>query len=86
MNNDTSDESHKAIMHMDISQLRSALVRCGENNPRRPDLLRCLADKLDVLFQGAGFNDMELADEGLQLRKTALILTPPDDSMILQYK
>jgi hypothetical protein len=85
MNNNTLDESHEAI-HMDISQLRSALVRCGENNPQRSHLLRCLADKLDILFQGAGFDDVELADEALQLRKTALIMTPPDDPMILQYK
>jgi tetratricopeptide (TPR) repeat protein len=61
-------------------------MRCGENDPERPYLLRCLADALAALFQGAGFNDMELADEALGLRKTALSLTPPDDPMIHQYK
>jgi len=85
MGGDTLAEgSHE--LHLEISQLRGALMRCGENNSERPRLLRCLADALDTLFQGAGFNDTKLADEALDLRKAALILTPLNDPMIHQYK
>lgn len=78
-----SEETREAL---EINQLRDALMRCGENNPKRPHLLRCLADALDTLFQGPGCDDTKLVDEALDLRKAALTLTPPNDPMIHQYK
>lgn len=80
---DSDRKSHEA--HLEINKLRSVLVECGENNPERPHLLRCLADTLDT-FQNTGSDDAKLTDEASDLRKTALILTPPNDPMIHQYK
>ena len=80
-----SNQSHEAML-MDISQLRSALVQCGKLTIRTlaSPSLSC-RQNWTYLFQGVGLDDMH-ADESLQLRRTTLILTRPDDSIIFQYK
>ena len=72
--------------HVEITQLRGVLTQCGENDPERPHLLRCLADALGTFIQDAECDDMKLIDEALELRKAALTLTPPNDPMIHQHK
>lgn len=74
-------EDYEAVQ-LEINQLRGALRR--SEDWERPHLLHCLSNALDQLFQTT--DDAKFADEALDLRKAALILTPPNDPMIDQYK
>jgi len=86
MDNNASDESHETNLNVQINWLRDTILQYGESHPERPHLLRHLSDTLYMLFEGDGWNNMELADEVLDLQKAALALTPPDHPEIYHYK